>query len=283
VKPVKVRFPAYRRFDRARIEANNSMVGMLIAARLSGHLLQPHEGASVLLPEIYPSVEGVGLLNRTVADTQAQLASAEGDLATMALPFLQSVFEDFADESAGFCAYRGFRKTATEKRQGLAGTLDFLERCSRSHFSPEHRGLFSFLRRLRNQIIHEGSRATPPLDRDWVGLPPSAHARWLEIAGRPYEVGGDAAGRILFEAPELTVALAVTKRMALEVCGHLVAILLDRDWADIVCDDYSCSVTPLSRRSTLLRELRSFARREYQPVIPTDGSLRSALSARKVM
>lgn len=276
---MKIRYLAYRRFDAARIEANNAMVGMLIGTRLSAHLLESHAGASVLLPQIYPQVKGVDLLNRTVADAQAQIASSEAHLATMAIPFLQSVFEDLVTETARLCGMRGHTPLPAERGQGLEGTLRFLERCSNAEFSEVHRALFTFLRHIRNRIIHEGSRASADLDAEWAGLPVAAQARWITVAGRPYHAGG-VAGRLLIEAPELTAALAITKQMAVEVCGHLKRVLLDRDWAELVADDYSVSIQALTRRSTLVRELRSFARREYGPAQPTDASLKAVIRAR---
>ncbi|MGD9796868.1 MAG: hypothetical protein AB7H43_08245 [Acidimicrobiia bacterium] len=280
VRPIKIRYPAFRRFDAARIEANNAMVGLLIGTRLSAHLLDSHAGALVLLPQIYPQVRGVDLLNRTVADAQTQISLSEAHLSTMAIPFLQSVFEDLATETARLCGLRGFAPLPSERGQGLEGTLVFLERCSRSEFSAVHRHLFTFLRHIRNQIIHGGSMSSALLDTEWSGLPADAKARWVAVARRPYQMGGDASGRIVLEAPELTAALAIGKRMAVEVSGHLGRVLLDRDWAEVVADDYDATVRPLTRRSTLVRELRSFARREYGPVQPTDASLKAAVAAR---
>jgi hypothetical protein len=277
---VRIRYAAYRRFDAARIEANNAMVGLLIGTRLSAHLLESHAGASVLLPQIYPQVRGVDLLNRTVVDAQRQIATSEAHLAIMAIPFLQSVFEDLVNETALLCGLRGFRPLGSERSQGLEGALSFLERCSRAEFSTVHRELFTFLRHVRNEIIHGASLASARLDGEWSALHPDARARWVAVAGRPYQLGGGASRRIVLEAPELTAALAVTKRMASEVCGHLSRVLLDRDWAELIADDYGANVRPLARRSTLIRELRSFARREYGPVRPTDGSLRAAIVSR---
>lgn len=283
VTAVKIRFPAYRRFDAARIEANNAMVGMLVGSRLSEHLLHAHQGATVMLPEIYPSVRGVDLLNRTVADAQDQIAGSEGHLTTMAVPFLQAVFEDLASSAAQLCQMRGHAPTKQERSQGLAGTLDFLERCFGASYSAAHRELFDFLRSVRNHIVHEGSRATAKLASAWSDLPPQATGRWEAIAGRSYQATGDHRGRVVLEAPELTVALAVTKRMAVETCGHLANVLLDRDWADVVVDDYDANVEAISRRSTILREVRSYARRAYSPVQPTDASLRAVLAGRGVV
>ncbi len=283
VAAIKIRFPAFRRFNEARIEANNAMVGMLVGARLSEHMLSANAGARVMLPEIYPQVRGVDLLNRTVADAQQQLRSSEAHLAAMALPFLQAVFEDFINDSTRYLVAKGMRKSSHEQSQGLEGTLAFVERSSALAFSIEHRELFDFLRRIRNQIVHAGGRADTRLDAAWAGLSPDAHKRWIDIAGRSYLVGGGATGRIEFEAPELTAALAITKRMALEVCGHLHVILSDRDWAAVVVDDHAENAGPLGRRSTLLREVRSLARREYGSAKPPDGVLRAELVARGLM
>lgn len=283
ITATKIRFPAYRRFDAARIEANNAMVGMLVGSRLSEHLLHAHRGAAVMLPEIYPSVHGVDLLNRSVADAQQQIAGSEGHLTTMAVPFLQAVFEDLASSAVQLCRMRGHIPTRQENSQGLAGTLGFLERCSGATYSAVHRELFDFLRQVRNHIVHEGSRATPRLTSSWTQLPPQATGRWESIAGRSYQLAGDHRGRIVLEAPELTVALAVTKRMAVETCGHLANVLLDQDWAEVVVDDYDTNVEAVARRSTILREVRSYARREYTPVQPSDASLRAVLTGRGVL
>lgn len=178
---------------------------------------------------------------------------------------------------------RGLTMLPAERGQGLEGTLGFLERCTLASSSAitignsspfcDTSGTKSFTRARRPLV-------SGYLDAEWTAsLPASAKTRWIAVAGRPYQVGG-AAGRLLLEAPELTAALAITKQMAVEVSGHLNRVLVDRDWADLVADDYDVSVRQLTRRSTVLRELRSFARREYGPARPTDASLKAAIASR---
>jgi hypothetical protein len=55
--PKEVKYPQYRQFEAARIEASNSMMALLAGAQLARHLLRLTEGSNRLLPEVFPQVQ----------------------------------------------------------------------------------------------------------------------------------------------------------------------------------------------------------------------------------
>ena len=96
-----VRFPAYRRHEAARIEANDAMMTLLVATRLAAHTLRLHDGADLLLAHTFPSVADVSRMNRKLADVRTRLDEAERHLAYMAIPFALSVHHRYALECLG--------------------------------------------------------------------------------------------------------------------------------------------------------------------------------------
>src|SRR4029079_18358767 len=57
VSPKEVKYPQYRQFEAARIEASNSMMALLAGARLARHLVRLPEGSNRLWPEVFRKVQ----------------------------------------------------------------------------------------------------------------------------------------------------------------------------------------------------------------------------------
>jgi hypothetical protein len=267
VTPVKtLRFDAFRRFEESRKQANNSMIALLIATRIGAHVVDANAQGDHLLPSVFPAVVGIDLLNLTPVAANNVLDGAERHLAFMAIPFVQSIFEELLDGSLRLAALDGFKLTKVEKSGGLIGRIDAIERFSGHAFKGLHRELLNFMRVLRNQIVHEAGRAAASVDDVWDAMSAEAQAEWTSVAQRAFRQGSDGRG-LQLDSGEFVAALAIVKRLSREVCGQLLVGILPSTWEQIQLADFANEVPRgLSRRPTLGRELASFSRRNYAPV-----------------
>lgn len=278
---MKIGFPGYRRFDAARVDANKSMVALLIGTRLAAHTLDAHDGSEVRLPEMYPAVQGVDLLNLKVVDAQAVLLGSEQHLASMAIPFVQSVYEVLVDDAMGLLQRDGKPKPTRTDRRGLMNRHRYLERVTGVGFDPHHLELIDFTRRLRNCIVHDGAAVSVEVTTAWSSLTAGAAAEWSKLANRPFNTVGDGTGRQLTEAGELVAVLAITKRLSREICAQLAASLSSTTWAEVVLDDFDVEhPRGLSPRPTLLREVRGFARQHYLNASVAEADLAGEIARR---
>ena len=277
-RPPKLRFLAYRRFDAARQEANNAMVALLIGTRLAAHSLELHRGSNVLLPEIYPAVTGIDLLNRTVDDTQDLLTEAEQHLAYMAIPFVQSVFEDLVTGAISLLQADGAGKVEGNA-QSLQVRLTYVATTTSVAYEPLDMELIDFLRVLRNHIIHRGATLDSDLRDNWTSLSNEARGEWEKLAKQPFDLVGTG-GRIAAGSGELVASLAVSSRMARQLAAQLATHLSSTTWAAAAIDDFAPTHPGgLRARPTLEREVQGFVRFNYSGASLSRSEVTTALAA----
>ena len=274
----KLRFLAYRRFDMAHQDANNSMVALLIGSRLTAHTLEAHRGSKVLLPDMYPPVVGIDSLNRTVDDSRRILDQAEKHLAYMAIPFVQSVFEDLVDHSISLLQKDGAGKVPGD-RKSLQVRLEFIEKTTTVGYEPADLELIDFLRLLRNQIIHTGATLDTKLRNRWTSLSINAKAEWETLAGRAFDLTGSD-GHISAGSGELVASLALYSRVARQLGAQLAASVSSAVWATAAIEDFAVThPRGLAARPTLEREVQGFVRFNYSGAKVLQPDVAAALAA----
>lgn len=275
-----VQFPSYRRFDQARAEANDAMMALLIGSRLASHLLAANTGSTATLPVIYPSVDGVSRMNRTVSDAAKLLGQAESHLTGMAIPYVQATYEAMVSSTIGLLRQSGMPGlTRSQSKRGLMGLHDYIGSVTGKSLPADDLALLNTVRLLRNAIVHDGSTTTPSLQGAWAGLPASASARWIQTAGRPLEV---ASPDLLLGEGELIVALAITKKLAREVAYLAAGSVSLATWATVAIDDFLSNYPRQTPRdpSRLRRTIAGWVRMYYGPAAIPASHLENDLSSR---
>jgi hypothetical protein len=283
---MRVRFPAYRRYKTGVVAANDTMMALLIGARLGEHSLE-HSAATATtrLPELYGRIPDIQRFNRTVADAARLLGDAEYHLALMGIPYVLGVHGAFVAETITMLRDDGrddegrtwlipWRKDVNDiplaelheyfaERAGVTLPADLLE-------------LFHLSRRIRNRIIHFAGDAGSRLDAEFRHLPKATRETWVRVAGRP--VGIDSHGRLELGAGELIAVLAFTRGLARSTNDALVAVLSREYWLRVIIDDYrKLSPQRFGERSRKVRRIAGHARTLYGSLAVQEEEIRNAL------
>lgn len=235
--PVAVKFPAYRDFDAARIAANDAMMALLIGARLGEHdLMTSAASPETRLPTLFGQVEGIRRVNRTIGDAAGLLAQAEGHLAQMAIPYALAVHGAFLARTVRMLRRDGrdsqsapwtYQWRADANDVPLSVVHEYVEERSGRHLTRSLLEMFHLARRVRNRVIHHGSRAGSRLPTHYRDLPAAVRGSWERLAGRPITVQPD--GQLKLAEGEIIAVLATSRRLADEV-SELLAATLSRSY-----------------------------------------------------
>lgn len=283
-----VRFPAYRRFSEARIEANDAMMALLIGARLGEHALKTSAASpDALLPSLFGQIPGIKRLNRTAGDSARLLAGAETHLANMAIPYVLAIHGSFMVAAAQMLRDDG--RDPVAQRYALARHEDLTkltlesaheyiaERCHAT-LDADLLSLFHIARRIRNRIVHFAGAPGSRLATEYRDMSREAQAWWERLAGRPLP---DALGskRMTLCDGELIAVLGLSQSLVLEVNDLLASTLSRGYWASLAASDYRDSHPDrVGDRDRLVRSVRGYAQHFYQPLRLTNDELATALA-----
>lgn len=261
-----IQFEGYRQFEKARAEANDSMMALMIGSRLASHLLAANAGCNAFLPTIYPAVPGISRMNRTVKDSSQLLLGAEKHLAAMAIPYILATFEALVDSSVSLLIQdHNNPPTKSEKKKGLMGLLEYISKTTDVSFDAIYLQLFDLTRSIRNCIVHDGSVPKCSLKNLWSSLSELSQDRWMTTAERPLPLQPNGLEVL---SGELVATLAITKYMARQISINLGIKISPITWAAIVLEDFQSNYTkPLPKDATQLRKkVCGWNRMYYQTV-----------------
>ena len=283
---VIVRFPAYRRYSEARVEVSDSMMALLIGARLGEHALKTSPASSdARLPDLFGQIPGISRVNRTAADAAALLAGGELHLTYMAIPYALSVHASFVIAAARMVRQAGLDSDGHSHQVPRQPHLESLpldvaheyvaERCNWK-LDTDLLAIFHLARRIRNRIIHFGGDAGANLVRDYRAMPAGSRASWENLAKRslPAAIYN---GRMQLAEPELVAVLATGRHLAHEV-NDMIAHRLPREfWARVAVNDYRLAHPQhFGERATRLRRVKGHADSFYSVLRLTDDELVAA-------
>ena len=275
-------FPAFRRYEAIRQEANNAMMALLAGSRLAAHTLQLTAGSSRLLPEIFPGVEHVAYFNlRTDVATQLLLDTGH-HLGAVAVPYALAVHEDFVMTVLDLVDGVGYtrrapgdnadttknRVTAWNMHEALWMTLGHAAPVRGSVVSLEH---FHLLREMRNAQIHAGGAVSTRLRQEVTDITPPAASAWQALSRRaPADV--IATDPLRFTTFDIFAVFATTKTLGRVVNALLRDGLTSGHWADICLDDYSAVTSKPRGSDRWIRGLIGHAAMNYgaKPVTEHD-------------
>jgi hypothetical protein len=132
---------------------------------------------------------------------------------------------------------------------------------------------------MRNCIIHEGGRVNRTLKNALAAWDPKVEGEWTKVAGkspRDLQIGD----MVTFGHGELIITLAVTKRLAREANGMLLAAIPKAQWADLVLDDMIDTTKNAMKRPDLIRRAKGLARHHYSAVCLTEQDILDAIARR---
>jgi hypothetical protein len=286
---MRLKFPAYRVYREARVAASDSLMALLIGARLGHHALTTSPAhPDVHLPELFGRIAGIERVNRSVADAARLLDESEHHLASMGIPYVLGVHAAFLAEAVSMLRSDGYDEEsaswtiawrADPNEVPLLELHEYVVERSHSALPLDLLDVFHLSRRIRNRIVHFAGTAGSRLPSEYRSLPRPSKERWERIAGRALSIDGR--GRLLLGEGELIVVLATTRHLAACV-NEILAATLSRDyWAALVVSDYA-QLEPqrFGERSQRMRRLLGHSRIFYGGLQLTEDELQAALTSR---
>ena len=261
-------FPAYRRHEDARREANSAIMGLLVGSRIAAHFLTPTDGSTILLPAIFPAIDHVRRFNLTSQAARDVLVRADVHLGTMAIPYALAIHEDFLRS----CLHM-LGKNADQPRSGALHAT--LTRFDPIGFDADPLAQYHVVREMRNAVIHNGGSTNQRVIGCIANLSPRAESAWKKIVGRsPRQLRvGD---RIELGVGELFLTLAATKRLGRQANQMVVRALAPQQWAEVIVRDFVNNHPEPIAPQQRWRKLIGWQRFHYAAVGITDEHLRAA-------
>ena len=87
-------YPGYRIHEKQRVQANDTMMGLLVGSKLAAATLELTAGSTVTLSKMFPAVEHIRRFDHVADTARDVLSDAEPLLGVMAVPFVLGLHED---------------------------------------------------------------------------------------------------------------------------------------------------------------------------------------------
>lgn len=275
----EIKFARYRRYESARVDANNSMMALLAGSRLAAHSLQLHEDSPHQLPGLFPKVRDIDRFNLLPGRASELLNSADSHLAAVAIPYALAVYEDFVLDAADLLEADG-KKVDRSRGSMSAGKMHTTFFAAAGTPVPVNTiALFHVLRCMRNAQIHRGGVVSSELIQQVQSLDVAQRHRWEKLIMAP--IGKLIEGEpIDFTIGHLVASFAVTKEAARVINEVLAASLSRPFWSDLVAKDFEADSKHQRNSSGWRRGLIGFASHNYKPLSLKESELQEA--ARRV-
>jgi hypothetical protein len=271
----EVKFARYRRYEDARVDANNSMIALLAGSRLAAHSLRLHEDSPHQLPGLFPKVRDIDRFNLLPERATALLNSADSHLAAVAIPYALAVYEAFVIDAVDLLEGDGKNVNRSWGSMNAVRMHDTFYAAAGSAAPVDTMALFHVLRVMRNAQIHRAGVATPELVVEFSKLNDVQRRRWEKLIMAPIEVlrEGDP---IAFTIGHLVASFAVTKEAARVVNEALAGSLSREFWSGLTVEDFEESAKHPRNSSGWRRGLVGFAAHYYRPLALTEQELQEA-------
>lgn len=266
-------FPAYRRYEATRQEANNAMMALLAGSKLAAHTLQLTEGSSRLLPEIFPAVDHIRYFNLRPEAATEILVDTGHHLGAVAVPYALAVHEDFLTSVLELLAALGYQRRApgdsvdTTRNRVQAWNMHEAVWLTLGEEAPRSGAVvplehFHLLREMRNAQIHGGGAVSQRLAQQVASMSVEAASAWTVLGRRPpTDVLGTSPLR--FTTFDIFAAFATTKSLGRVVNTLLRDSLSPPQWAALCVEDYCDITTKFERSDSWMRGLLGHAAMHY--------------------
>lgn len=275
-----IRYAEYRRLEGLRRDVNNAMMALLAGSKLAINTLQLTAGSTLVLSQIFPRVPHIERFNLRADLAATLLDDAEHHLATMAVPYVLALHEDFMMHCARLFESCGLLSSTKLANLTAKTVHERLARQAHCTFTSESLELFHLVRTLRNSQMHEGGRVNAECSAVRASLSPSATHLWeyLTKADAPAYLTGD---QVELRQPQLVAALAITHKLMEEANLMLQRVLPKLTWANMAVSDALAQGPDLTGNpQQRFRKIVGFARQYYaSAAIPEALRRQTAITA----
>ncbi|MEZ2372941.1 hypothetical protein [Arthrobacter sp. RCC_34] len=271
-----VSYLSYRIHEHQRVQANDTMMGLLVGSKLAAATLELTAGSAVTLSKMFPTVEHVRRFDHLTDKARAVLSDAEPLLGIMAVPFVIGLHEDLVVGMLKLINAEPNTRVPDLSNAKASNMHSKFERATGARFPGEVTELFHLIRIMRNAHIHNGGRANTALQNQVSGLSAPAIAMWKQITGEAaphFTVGNE----VRLGLPELICCLAVTKRLADAANIVLQTTLRRGRWLEMLKADWIASNPPKGNPQQRLKNLTGYARMYYAPLRFTKAEIQAVI------
>ncbi|WP_147975789.1 hypothetical protein [Streptomyces sp. MS191] len=272
-----VHFPEHRAYDQERVRASDAMMALLAGSRLAENTLRLTDGSTRLLPEIFPAVPHIRRMNLTTANARSLLSQAERHLGAMAVPYALAIHEDFVKTCFGLLLRDGQISPAEIRGADASSMHRIFEQKVGKQLPGSSIEQYHLIRRMRNAVIHAGGKPKQGLVNAAKNLSSGALAQWMKVTGESPAARVRLGVPVTFSHGELVLALAVTKRISLEMNFALRDSLSRATWADVALEDFVAEHPRLVHIAQRKRKLTGFLRSYYQALNLTEVEATAAM------
>ncbi len=274
-----VLYAEYRRLESLRRDANNAMMALLAGSKLAVNTLQLTRGSELVLSAIFPQVPHIKRFNLRADLAAALLDDAEHHLATMAVPYVLALHEEYMRNCASLLFSHGLLSKSQLDALSAKNVHEKVASSTNGAFTVESLELFHLARTLRNSQIHEGGRVNDECSAVRAGLSRTAVSLWEYLTKEPaaaYAIGDP----IDLRQPQLTAMLAITHKLMEEANVILQPAVPTATWASMAIADLLAEGMDLvGNPQQRFRKVVRFTRRYYSAVAIPDTELRTAALA----
>ena len=271
----EVKFSAYRQYEDARVDANNSMIALLAGSRLAAHTLQLHADSPHQLPGLFPRVRDIDRFNLLPGRATELLHGADAHLAAVAIPYALAVYEAFVLKVADLLEADGAPVSRARGSMNAGRMHATVYRAAQVDAPKDTIALFHVLRCLRNAQIHRAGLASKELVEVVSELSDDQQRQWERLTMAPL-AGWPEGKHIDFTVGHLIAAFAVTKEAARALNETLQLALSRRFWAGLAVLDYAETAKPARNSSGWKRGVLGFASFNYKALNFTAAELETA-------
>lgn len=234
---MEIKYRKYREFEKQRIQANDTMMALLVGSKLAVQTLSLATGSNIRISEMFPEIPHISRLSVKSDRAQIILENAEQLLGELSVPHVLALHEDLIIGMLEFVENSDATKPKKSKSTNPSRMHEDFELLTNHSFESEPLELFHILRLMRNASIHNNGISTQKLSDDISTLSASARQLWKSSSGEElpdYPTGVN----VKIGVAELIITLAVTKRIAKSANQALQSTLPRQMWASVLVVDW---------------------------------------------
>ena len=238
---MNIKFPAYRHYELSLINANDSIMALLVSSHLSRTVLNRSPENKTLLPDLFENVTDIKRLNRTMSDAVDILSRSEYYLSAMALVYILAIHQSFMEDVVKLLQSQGYKVMALDSEMkpvkiNASNVHGAIEACFGSKLDEELLKNLYFMRRIRNRIVHFGATPGDRLRKECKSMSSAEAKSWNQLTKRSMQelVLSD---RLDLGSSEIIGALALSRRVAYNVQDLLRKNVDKGAWASIALED----------------------------------------------
>lgn len=267
-----VKFPIFRRYEQSRVEMNDSIMTIIVGLGVASTALSPEKNSD-RIADIFDGVAHVERMNVDLKSFGLKIIDTESHLATMALPYILSLHEDYILTCLELLRLSRIVSRTQINSTNASSMHELFVSSSGGSVPQQLIDEFHILRLIRNSFIHTGGIPNNELLTQHTSLGPASKTKWKKLSEIRTKQLIRSGHKTELCYDEIKIALAVTTEISRYI-NYILQSKLDRSqWLNILKDDFVSSHSTKMHQKTLKRKLTTYASTFYSVLSLTDREI----------